>query len=121
MTDDAPDDIMDDLEELDDVLADQDEVGVETVATDRDEPSEGSIAREESNAGQPDAASELAGAIQSGKIEVDLGGETDRAALESFVQAAEGGEFGPTDPGLEATVLIVQAILNADEAGGFGL
>jgi hypothetical protein len=58
-----------------------------------------------------DPAGDLADAVESGEIDLSLADDQDAADLREFVDAAESGELGPVDPGLEAQVRIVRALL----------
>ena len=59
-----------------------------------------------------DPAGYMADLVESGEIDMELDGEQDAAELREFVERAEAGEFGPADPGLEATVRIVRSLLD---------
>ena len=61
-----------------------------------------------------DPAGDLADAFESGEFDVELDGDTDREDLEAFLERAEAGEFG-ADPGVEATVRIVRALLEESD------
>lgn len=61
-----------------------------------------------------DPAGDLADAVESGDLDLSLADDQDAAALREFVDAAESGELGPVDPGLEAQVRIVRALLDED-------
>jgi len=61
-----------------------------------------------------DPAGDLADAIESGDIELTLDDDQDLEKLRNFLDAAEAGEI-ESDPGLEATVRIVRAILDGDD------
>ena len=58
-----------------------------------------------------DPAGDLADLFEDGELGAELGDDTDAEELREFVERAEAGEFGPADPGLEATVRIVRALL----------
>jgi hypothetical protein len=62
-----------------------------------------------------DPAGDLADAVEAAEFDVDLAGDTDAEDLRAFIDAAESGEFGPVDPGLEATVRIARALLEQAE------
>ena len=59
-----------------------------------------------------DPAGHMADLVESGEIDMELDAEQDAAELREFVERAEAGEFGPADPGLEATVRIVRSLLD---------
>jgi hypothetical protein len=59
-----------------------------------------------------DPAGELADAVESGDLDLSLADDQDAADLRAFVDAAERGELGPVDPGLEAQVRIARALLD---------
>lgn len=66
-----------------------------------------------------DPAGHMADLVESGEIDMELDGDQDVEQLREFVEKAEAGEFGPADPGLEATVRIVRTLLeNTDTDGG---
>jgi len=58
-----------------------------------------------------DPAGDLADAVESGDLELSLADDADAEDLRAFVDAAESGELGPVDPGLEAQVRIARALL----------
>jgi hypothetical protein len=58
-----------------------------------------------------DPAGDLADAVESGDLSLSLDDDADAEDLRAFVAAAESGELGPVDPGLEAQVRIVRALL----------
>jgi hypothetical protein len=58
-----------------------------------------------------DPAGDLADAVESGELDLSLADDADAADLREFVDAAESGELGPVDPGLEAQVRIARALL----------
>ena len=63
-----------------------------------------------------DPAGDVADLVEKNVSGVDLDDDTDAEDLRAFIDAAESGEFGPVDPGLEATVRIARALLeNVDE------
>ena len=59
-----------------------------------------------------DPAGDLADAVESGDLDLSLADDGDAEDLRAFVDAAERGELGPVDPGLEAQVRIVRALLD---------
>lgn len=62
-----------------------------------------------------DPAGEIADAVERGEFDISLADDQDREELEEFVRKAEAGEFDlRADPGLEATVRIVRALLDDD-------
>jgi hypothetical protein len=65
-----------------------------------------------------DPAGDLADAVESGDLELSLADDQDAEDLRAFVDAAESGELGPVDPGLEAQVRIARALLNDMEGDG---
>lgn len=64
-----------------------------------------------------DPAGDLADAVESGALDIELDEDQDVDDLREFVEQAEAGEFD-ADPGLEATVRIARAIL--DDVDGAG-
>ena len=60
-----------------------------------------------------DPAGDVADIVADQLSDVGLGEDTDADDLRAFIDAAEAGEFGPVDPGLEAQVRIARAILEA--------
>jgi len=58
-----------------------------------------------------DPGGDLADAVESGDLDLSLADDQDAADLRAFVDAAESGELGPVDPGLEAQVRIARALL----------
>jgi hypothetical protein len=58
-----------------------------------------------------DPAGDFADAVESGELDLSLADDQDAEELREFVDAAESGELGPVDPGLEAQVRIVRALL----------
>jgi hypothetical protein len=62
-----------------------------------------------------DPAGDLADAVEGGELEMGLAPDADREELREFLRKAERGEFD-ADPGLEAAVRIVRALL--EEADG---
>jgi hypothetical protein len=78
--------------------------------------------RDDDDAGVPDSdprhldpAGDLADLFESGSLRASVDDDADREELEEWLAQAEAGEFG-ADPGVEATVRIVRALL--DEDGG---
>ena len=66
-----------------------------------------------------DPAGDLADAVESGDLDLSLADDADAEDLREFVDAAERGELGPVDPGLEAQVRIVRALLeDVDDGDG---
>ena len=64
-----------------------------------------------------DPAGDLADLVESGDMDIELADGQDAEELREFVERAEAGEFDlRADPGLEATVRIVRAML--DDADG---
>jgi hypothetical protein len=63
-----------------------------------------------------DPAGDLADAVESGDLDLSLADGQDAEVLREFVDAAERGELGAVDPGLEAQVRIARALLD----GGSG-
>jgi hypothetical protein len=59
-----------------------------------------------------DPAGDLADAVESGDLDLSLADDQDAADLRAFVDAAERGELGSVDPGLEAQVRIARALLD---------
>ncbi|MGQ3331186.1 hypothetical protein [Halorubrum sp. FL23] len=59
-----------------------------------------------------DPAGDLADAVESGDLDLSLADDQDAEDLRAFVDAAERGELGPVDPGLEAQVRIARALLD---------
>ena len=68
-----------------------------------------------------DPAGDLAAAFENGDLSAELVDTDDAGELREFVERAEAGEFDlRADPGLEATVRIVRALLansDTDEDG----
>ena len=58
-----------------------------------------------------DPAGDLADAVESGDLDLELDDEQDPEDLREFLRRAEAGEFD-ADPGLEATVRIVRSLLD---------
>lgn len=65
-----------------------------------------------------DPAGDMADLIESGEIDIELADDQSPEELREFVEAAERGELGEVDPGLEATVRIARAMLPDDEQQG---
>jgi hypothetical protein len=63
-----------------------------------------------------DPAGDLADAVEGGDLDLSLADDQDGEDLRAFVDAAESGELGSVDPGLEAQVRIARALL--DDLGG---
>jgi hypothetical protein len=63
-----------------------------------------------------DPAGDMADLVESGEFDIQLAEDQSEEELREFVRKAEAGEFDlRADPGLEATVRIVRAILeNSD-------
>jgi hypothetical protein len=62
-----------------------------------------------------DPAGDMADLIESGAVDVTLSDEQSTEELREFIEAAENGEFGEVDPGLEATVRMARAMLDNTE------
>jgi hypothetical protein len=60
-----------------------------------------------------DPAGDLADLVESGELRMSVDDEADREQLREWLERAEAGEFG-ADPGVEATVRIVRALLDDD-------
>jgi len=58
-----------------------------------------------------DPAGEIASAVESGEVDIGIAEDQSREELEQFLERVDAGEFEP-DPGLEATVRIVRALLD---------
>jgi hypothetical protein len=60
-----------------------------------------------------DPAGDLADAVESGDLALELDGGQDPEELRGFLDAFDRGEYeyDPVDPGLEATVRIVRGLL----------
>ena len=67
-----------------------------------------------------DPAGDLADAVESGDLDLSPADDADAEDLREFVDAAERGELGPVDPGLEAQVRVARALLDDldDRDGG---
>ena len=61
-----------------------------------------------------DPAGDFADAVESGELDLSLADDQDAEELREFVDAAERGELGPVDPGLEAQVRLARALLDED-------
>ena len=61
-----------------------------------------------------DPAGDLADAVESGEFDIGLAEDQSEAELREFLERVDAGEFEP-DPGLEATVRIVRALLDDGE------
>jgi hypothetical protein len=62
-----------------------------------------------------DPAGDLAALFESDDLAATVDDDADREELEEWLARAEAGEFG-ADPGVEATVRIVRALLDDDES-----
>ena len=86
-------------------------------------PREGGIPEPvpESDPQHIDPAGDLADAVESGDLDLSLTDDQDAEEIRAFVEAAESGELGPIDPGLEPQVRIARALFNdlggSDDAG----
>lgn len=58
-----------------------------------------------------DPAGDLADAVESGDLALELDENQDPEELRAFLDAVDRGEHDPVDPGLEATVRIVRTLL----------
>ena len=56
-------------------------------------------------------AGDLADAVESGDLDLSLADDQDAEDLRELVDAAESGDLGAVDPGLEAQVRIARALL----------
>lgn len=63
-----------------------------------------------------DPAGDMADLIESGEVDVTLSDEQSTEELREFIEAAENGEFGEVDPGLEATVRMARAMLDEESS-----
>lgn len=61
-----------------------------------------------------DPAGDLADAVEAGEFDIGLAENQSEEELREFLERVEAGEFEP-DPGLEATVRMIRAILNDGE------
>lgn len=61
-----------------------------------------------------DPAGDLADAVESGEFDIGIAEEQSEAELREFLERVDAGEFEP-DPGLEATVRIVRALLDEED------
>jgi hypothetical protein len=59
-----------------------------------------------------DPAGDLAGLFEDGALADATVEDADREELREFLDAVDAGEYDPADPGLEATVRIVRALLD---------
>ena len=109
---------------------DHDDVDGERYPTDSDDGRERGVTSdgdgdEDTDAGVPDSdprhldpAGDLADLFESGSLQdATVDDDADREELEEWLARAEAGEFG-ADPGVEATVRIVRALLEDDEDDG---
>jgi len=64
-----------------------------------------------------DPAGDIADLVESGKVDIALADDQDPEDLRAFVDAVEAGEID-ADPGVEATVRIVRALLADAEGEG---
>jgi hypothetical protein len=78
---------------------------------DADREEDGPEPTPESDPRHIDPAGDLADAVESGDLDLSLADDQDAEDLRAFVDAAERGELGPVDPGLEAQVRIARAFL----------
>jgi len=78
------------------------------------DPEEGGVP--DSDPRHIDPAGDMADLVESGEFDIQLAEDQSEEELREFVRKAEAGEFDlRADPGLEATVRIVRAILeNSD-------
>jgi hypothetical protein len=58
-----------------------------------------------------DPAGDMADAVESGEFDISLAEDQSEEELREFLERVDAGEFEP-DPGLEATVRIVRALLD---------
>lgn len=65
-----------------------------------------------------DPAGDLADAVESGELDLSLADDQDADDLRAFVEAAESGELGAVDPGLEAQVRIARTLLDDTKEDG---
>lgn len=84
-------------------------------ATDRDQDA----GVPDSDPRQIDPAGDVADLLEDHMTDAELGDDTNADDLRAFVDAAEAGEFGPANPGLEATIRVARSILETidDERG----
>ena len=61
-----------------------------------------------------DPAGDLADAVEAGEFNIELAEDQSEEELREFLDRVEAGEYEP-DPGLEATVRIVRALLEESE------
>lgn len=68
-----------------------------------------------------DPAGDIADAFEDGEIDATLSADADREELREFVERAEAEGFDlRADPGLEAAVRIVRALLEDDDGDTLG-
>jgi len=79
-----------------------------------DDDREGSVP--DSDPRHLDPAGDMADLIESGEVDVTLSDEQSTEELREFIEAAENGEFGEVDPGLEATVRMARAMLDEESS-----
>ena len=65
-----------------------------------------------------DPAGEIADMLEEEMTDAELTGDTEREDLREFIDAVESGDLGPVDPGLEAQVRMVLAVLDAADTDG---
>ena len=61
-----------------------------------------------------DPAGDMADAVESGEFDISLAEDQSEEELREFLERVDAGEFEP-DPGLEATVRIVRALLDESD------
>jgi hypothetical protein len=83
--------------------------------TDDEGAGEGEPGVPDSDPDHLDPAGDMADLVEANVSDVDLDADTDAEDLRAFIDAAESGEFGPVDPGLEATVRIARALVEQAE------
>jgi len=64
-----------------------------------------------------DPAGDLADAVESGDLDLELDEGQDPEELRAFLDAVDRGEYDPVDPGLEATVRVVRSLLEDVDEG----
>ena len=76
---------------------------------------------DDTDAGVPDSdprhldpAGDMADAVESGEFDISLAEDQSEEELREFLERVDAGEFEP-DPGLEATVRIVRALLDESD------
>lgn len=79
--------------------------------TDDEGAGEGEPGVPDSDPDHLDPAGDVADLVEANVSGVNLDADTDAEDLRAFVDAAESGELGPADPGLEAQVRIARALL----------